>query len=128
MRFTTGSILASPSAGATRNTNLRSSTPSSWKKAATVWASGAALAPLAACTRSSTKPGDCSRSRPVTSPTGSPTSITYSGTPISRTSSTVLRIECVRASQPGGTSFQSFGSGSAIASVTSTSLNAVSFG
>ncbi len=41
------------------------------------------------------------------------------------TSSTVLRTECERTSQPLGTSGQSFGSGSAIASVSSTMRRSV---
>ena len=45
--------------------------------------------------------------------------------PIPPTSSTVLRIECEGTSQPLGTSGQSFGSGSAIASVRSTMRRSV---
>ena len=105
MRFTTGSILVRPSAGRTRKTNFCSSTPSSLKNAATVCASGAAAAPLAARTRSRMRPGALLAvlaghlARGDRRP-GSRRAAASSR----RTSSTVLRIECARRSQPGGTS------------------------
>ena len=77
MRRTTGSTFFSPSWGATRKTNFFSSTPSSLKNDDRVWASGEALAPLAARTMSRTSSGDCSLSPGTTPSLGtSPTRIT----------------------------------------------------